>query len=149
MTDISVDDRAHIIAALDPSGIPVPLKVQDITAGVTGILHVREQDALAGTAVTFDWHLTPVSAVELELSMEAATTPDINTIAYCIDPPNDAIRDLWLTAGTALTTDSNRHVARVAAGSVLLEFSSPISFLGIKRDLGSDAIRVVASGVEK
>lgn len=118
-----------------------------VTTMPGGVIHIREQDTLS-TAVTFDFSAAPIKACELELSMEAATTPDLNSVAFCIDPPNAAVRDAWLTAGTSLSADAQRYTARVKDGKVQLVFTSSVSYIGIKRDLGSDAIRVVAAGVE-
>lgn len=110
-----------------------------------GITRPREEDALDGTRKAMTWPSPGIFALQLQISGEAQTTADTNAAAFCFGAANDAVADAWLTAGDSLTVDSQRHVLR--PGTYNYVFSSPILRLDMKRDLGADALRVVAVGV--
>lgn len=111
--------------------------------------HPREKDALAGTAVTFDWSATPVSAVILKPSQEAAGTAELlASIAYVVDPPNDAFRDAALAASTNLAGDTLRYTLRANEDELITFDGDTIDYLGVIRDVGSENLRLVAVGIE-
>lgn len=119
-----------------------------------GIQHTREKLALDGVAVSFDFSATPIKAVKLSVTSDTAHTAEmVAGLAYCIDPPNSAIRDAWLTEGTNLTGDTNRFLLKVG-GDEVIEFKDingddyGVNYIGIKLDDGAGTLRVVAAGVE-
>ena len=120
-----------------------------VTTSPGGVARIRQEAALAGTAVTFTWPAPGVSAVKLQIASEAAGTAELAAaVAYCIDPPNQAVRDAWLTAGDSIAADSNMLLAFANVENDTLVFTSPITTLGLKRLWGSQALTAIAIGVE-
>lgn len=117
-----------------------------VNTQLSGPMHIREEDALGATAVTFEWPAPGITAVEITALSEAA--PDgFSSIVLCIDPPTDALRDAWLTAGDNLMMDAQRLQLRANGEPMLIQFTAPVTKIGIKRDTGADALRVTAVGV--
>lgn len=117
-----------------------------VNTQLPGLMHIREEDALGATAVTFEWPAPGITAVEITALSEAA--PDgFSSIVLCIDPPTDVLRDAWLTAGDNLTMDAQRLQLRANGEPMLIQFTAPVTKIGIKRDTGADALRVTAVGV--
>lgn len=121
-----------------------------VLLGFSGQARIREEDALAGTAVTFTWNSPGISSVVLQAQSEALAVAgtQIDTVAICIDPPSQAVRDSWLTAADSNSTDSQRILVKANGPDVELFFSTPITKLGAIRDLGANNIRLVAIGTE-
>lgn len=120
-----------------------------VTTMSGGVVHIREINALTTTAETLDWSANPIKAMAILVVPEAVEVIIPHTAVICIDPPNSAVRDAWLTAADSLTADSQR--IPVIAGAVTateFSFTGPVSYVGIKVDLGASACRVFAIGVE-
>lgn len=113
-----------------------------------GITHIRKAIALSSTAVTFDFSATPIKGCEIRVCADAAGTAQLlGSVVYCIDPPNAAVRDAWLTDANYLASDANQF--SLPCNSVDgLTFTSPVSYIGMKLDDGTETFRVVVVGVE-
>lgn len=138
--------------------------IVDVTSGAAHVLEVnelppgvqtlREHIALSTTAATLDFSATPIKAVRLSVTSDTAHTAEmVAGLAYCIDPPNSAVRDAWLTEGTSLATPTNRFLLKVGGEVTLVfrdSFGTPVGvdYIGIKLDDGAGTLRVVAVGVE-
>lgn len=136
---------------LDNKSVPVRTVAGAIPVTTTpgGIARIRQEAALAGTAVTFTWPSPGIRAVKLQIASEAAGTAELAAaVAYCIDPPSQAVRDAWLTAGDSIAADSNMLLAFANVENDTLVFTSPITTLGLKRLWGSQALTAIAVGVE-
>lgn len=119
-----------------------------VTSMKGGTLHIREEIGEDGTAKTFDWSATPIQAVAITVTADTAGTAQLpESIVICIDPPNAATRDAWLTEGDSLTTDSQRIPIPINTTREF-GFTSNISYIGFKRDDGTGTVRVFAEGVE-
>ena len=113
-----------------------------------GTARIREHIALSTTEATMDWSATPIKAVSITVTQDTAGTAELNgSIAICIDPANDTIRDSWLTGATTLTSDSQRISIPVNT-TIEIAFTSPIDYIGMKLDDGTGTYRVFAVGVE-
>ena len=113
-----------------------------------GLQRIREKIAMDATAVTLDWSATPIKAAMIRVTADTAGTANLgDSVVITINPPNNAVRDLWLTEGTSLTADSYR-IPLPVNGEIILSFTSPISYIGVKRDDGTGTMRVFALGVE-
>lgn len=120
-----------------------------VTATPGGLGRLRHEAALGATAVNFTWAPPGVKSVKLLIASEAAGTPELPAVvAYCIDPPSDAVRDLWLTAGDSIAADSQMLIAFADNENESLVFTSPITKLSLKRLWGSQALTAIAVGVE-
>lgn len=119
-----------------------------VTDGFIGQARIREEDALDGTVVELTWPAPGVSAVHLSVGNEAATSPELNQVAACFGAPNVTVATTWLTAADARSVDSLRHLVKPKDGIVSFYFTDPITKMHIKRDLGADALRAVAVGIE-
>ena len=122
-----------------------------VTTMLGGKGAIYEIDALS-TAQTITF-LNPVKAITIYVMPEAATTPTLNSAVVCIDPPNAAIRDAWLTAGSGssqrIPIPANNDKGKEEMIFIdSLGKQASISTLGIKRDLGSDALRAFIVAVE-
>lgn len=113
-----------------------------------GVVHLREIDALDGTEQTLDWTGHPIQAVSIFVVPEAATTITPHTAVICVDPLSDLLRNLALTAGSSLILDSQRFPIVAGLTGEQFSFTSSITKIGIKRDIGASACRVFAIGVE-
>jgi len=138
-----------------PDGLPLPetgkssAGIAIITDAPGGISRIRQEAALGATAVTFTWPSPGISAVKLFVASEAAGTAELPAaVAYCIDPPNQAVRDAWLTAGDSISADSNMLIAFADKENGNLVFTSPITTLGLIRLWGSQTLTAIAVGVE-
>lgn len=131
--------------------------VSDLSSLPVGIPHIREKLALSTTAVTFDFSATPIKAAKITVTSDDAGVAEfVHAIAYCVDPPNDIIRDAWLAEGDNLTGDTNRLLLKVG-GEETLVFkdangeSTTIDYIGVKVDDlggGTPTVRIVVLGVE-
>jgi hypothetical protein len=120
-----------------------------VTTSPGGLARIRQEAALGATAVTFTWSAPGVSSVKLSIASEAAGTAELPAaVAYCIDPPNDAVRDAWITAGDSNSNDSQLLIAFADKENETLVFTSPITKLGLKRLWGSQALTAIAVGTE-
>ena len=118
------------------------------TTIIGGITHIREEIGEDATAKTFDWSATPIRAVSITVTADTAGTAQLpESLVICIDPPNSAVRDAWLTEADSLTSDSQRIAIPINTTSDFL-FTSDISYIGFKRDDGTGTLRVFAAGVE-
>ena len=130
----------------------VPVEVSYGAAHISnlpgGTTRIREEIGLDGTAKTFDWSATPIKAVSIRVVNDTAGTAELEgSVAICIDPPSTAVRDAWLTAGDSLSADSNRILLQGNSVTELV-FTSPIDYIGIKVDDGTETHRVTMVGVE-
>lgn len=111
--------------------------------------HRREINTLVGTEETLDWSGTPIHGVIFMAVQEAAGTAELRaSVAYCIDPPSDAVRDAWLTAGDALSTDTERDVFPINSEEEVYFGGATVTKIGVKREFGSENIRLIAIGIE-
>lgn len=120
-----------------------------ITTLPGGLSHIRESIDLGTSPETFDFSTTPIIAATIYFYADAGTlTGTQMSAAICIDPPNAAVRDAWLTAADSLTVDTQR--IPVFKDNILeLSFTSAISYIGAKIDVGTTAEgRMIIVGVE-
>lgn len=119
-----------------------------------GVAHIRESITLGTSAETFDFSANPIVAAAIYCLPIATVTAEFNSAVVCIDPPNAAVRDAWLTAADSLASDTHRipvtwyyplELTFVDAAGAL----SPISYIGAKVDIGTDQeIRMIIVGIE-
>jgi len=121
-----------------------------VTTSPAGQMRIREEDALDTTRKSFTFSSPGISAVKITAAAEALAVAGtaIDAVAVCFDAPTDAIADAWLTAGDSNTTDSQRYIVKANGEPQDFVFTSPITRIDIKRDIGANALRVVAVGVE-
>lgn len=127
-----------------------------VTGLPPGIGHLREYDLNTANPATFDFSDTPLKAAVIWAMNDGTTSEEFSYITYCIDPPSDAVRNLWLTQGDHLTTDSHRFPLRAdgrPSGPLIFVNDNgqgaPITKIGVKNDVGTAAeIRVFVYGVE-
>jgi hypothetical protein len=119
-----------------------------VTPDRPGQARICERDAVDATVVEFDLSNYPVSEVFAKALNEAATTPELNSIALCFGAPNVATATAFLTAGNRLLGEGQRLVITPKDGIVKFGFTSPIDKIHSKRDLGSDAMRLICACTE-
>jgi len=120
-----------------------------VTTMPGGVIHIREHIALTTGAVTFDFSATPIIAAVFFLVPIATVTAEHISAAICIDPPSNAVRDAWLTAATALTTDTQRIPVLMTVPPLELIFTSAIDYIGAMVDVGTTAeCKLIIVGVE-
>lgn len=123
--------------------------IPHVTTTPGGVARIRQEAALGATAVTFDFGSPGISALKLSAASEAAGTAELAaTVAFCIDPPSDATRDAWLTAGDSLAADSQMYPLHADKENDTLVFTSPVRYIGAKRLWGSQALTLIGVGVE-
>lgn len=122
---------------------------QRVTTMPEGTTHIREDLLMATTEVTFDFSATPIIACAIYLVPIATVTNEYISAVVCIDPPNDAVRDAWLTGADALTSDSNRIPVTMSMPPLEMVFTSSVSYIGAKIDIGTTAeCRMIIVGIE-
>jgi hypothetical protein len=120
-----------------------------VTTSVGSITHVREQQNLDATAVTFDFSATPIRGMTVISINDGTTTEEYNSAVIVIDPPNAAVRDAWLAETGDVAVDTQR-IPIVANGQPQeFVFTSDVSYIGAKHELGTEnEIRLFVIGVE-
>lgn len=114
-----------------------------------GVSRIREDNLMSTTEVTFDFSATPIIAATIYLVPIATVTNEHISAVICVDPPNSATRDAWLTGADALTTDSQRIPVTMFTPPLELVFTSSVSYIGAKIDIGTTAeCRMIVVGVE-
>jgi hypothetical protein len=115
-----------------------------------GQMRIREEDALDTTRKTFTFSSPGIKAVVITVAPEAQAVAgtNIDAVAVCFDAPTDTIADTWLTAGDSNTVDSQRYILKANGEPQTFIFTSPITRIDLKSDIGANALRVVAVGVE-
>lgn len=126
-----------------------------VTTSVSGTSHVRQEAALDGTAKTFDFGAAGISELSLAFFSEAQPATGVNlgelpaSVAVTLfNPPNDTVRDAWLTPSDSLTTDSYMIVMSANKLYEPFRFSSPIRYVGMKRLFGSEVLTAIGVGTE-
>lgn len=121
-----------------------------VTTSLDGISHVRQEAALGATAVTMDFGTNGIKQLKLTFASEAAGTAELPAaVAVTLfNPPNDAVRDAWLTAGDSLTADSYMEVFFADKENETILFSSPVQYVGMKRLWGSQVLTAIGLGTE-
>lgn len=114
-----------------------------------GVVHIRESIDLGTSPETFDFSANPIKAATVYFYADSGTlTGTQMSAAVCVDPPNAATRDAWLTAADSLSADSQR-IPVFKDNSLELVFTSPVSYIGAKIDAGTTAEgRMIIVGVE-
>ena len=113
-----------------------------------GLSHIREDLLMDTAGVTFDFSTTPISAAVIYIVPIATVTGEHISAVVCVDPPSVAVRDAWLTGADALTTDSQRIPVTMFTPVLELVFTSPVSYIGAKIDIGTTAeCRMIIVGV--
>ena len=109
--------------------------------------HIREDLLMATTEVTFDFSLTPIRSAVIYLVPIATVTGEHISAMVCVDPPSDLVRNTWLTGADSFSADSNRIPVTMFTPALELSFTSPISYIGAKIDIGTtDECRMIVVG---
>jgi len=129
-----------------------PQKGWDGFAAITSMpgatFHIRESLTLGTSPETFDFSATPIIAAAIYVIPIATLTAVHQAVAVCVDPPNAAVRDAWLTGVDSLSADTQR-VPVLWDYPQELVFTSPVSYIGAKIDVGTDQeCRLIIIGVE-
>ena len=120
-----------------------------VTSIPGGISRIREDLLMSTTEVTFDFSATPIIAATIYIVPIATVTNEHISAVICVDPPNSATRDAWLTGADALTSDSQRIPVMMFTPPLELVFTSSVSYIGAKIDVGTTAeCRMIVVGVE-
>lgn len=138
------------ISALDSETghpAPVPLLHGNLPVSPTyspsGVLASREVNALGTTPVLVEWtEAEDVRKVFVHVLNEEQTTANVNAVALTWDIPDTTTGANWLTAGNHLSDASERLLLPPGIHGPF-DFDSWLSNCYIKRDLGSDAMRVL------
>jgi hypothetical protein len=131
MTDISVDDRAVVIAALGPSGSPIMLSANAKGAvGVASSTEGMQKSMPAHTLSTVASNLALGGAKALKITFVPGATAlpaGEPRLLIALDPPNDATRDLWLDE----TIAAPRLSVAYKNEPQVFEFSSAVAAVGL------------------
>lgn len=117
-----------------------------VIVGASGQPRVREKNAVVGTRVDFTFS-PGVTEAKVKIIPEAATTPELNSIAMAIDPNSDVVADAWLVSTNSGSVDSQRVLMKAKEDRETFYFTSPVTRLSIIRYLGSDAMTVSIEAV--
>lgn len=118
-----------------------------VTTMPGGLAVIRESITLGTSAETFDFSAQPIIAATIYVMPIATVTAENISAVVCIDPPSALVRDTWLTAADALSSNSQRIPVSIYQPLEVV-FSSAIDYIGAKIDIGTDQeCRLIIVGV--
>ncbi len=126
MTDISIDDRAVVLAILNDLGIPVPVSNINplpgavVGSSASGTLQTLPTSVAVGATVVKNTFPAPVSQVVVNVRGGGATPDADEILALTFGAPNDTVAAAWLDS----TTTGQRVYVKASDGPQLFTFNS-------------------------